>query len=86
LSLIFGFLAIGKGGRFCGWDNADERVNKTLLMIGDSGFPNLAEPMIFVDLAGAVDKFYSPGVVCTGVEVDLVEIYFDFLLVKDKLE
>jgi hypothetical protein len=64
----------------------DERVNKTLLVIGDSGFPNSAEPTIFVNLAGAVDKFYSPGVVCTGAEADLMEIYFDFFLVKDKLE
>jgi hypothetical protein len=57
-----------------------------LLVIGDSGFPNLAEPAIFVNFAWAVDQFYSPSIVCTSAEVDLMEIYFDFLLVKDKLE
>jgi hypothetical protein len=50
-------------------------------MISDGGFPNLAEPTIFIDLAWAVDKFYSPSIVCTGVKADLVEIYFNFFLV-----
>jgi hypothetical protein len=84
--LIVGFPAVGKGRRFCGWDNADERVNKMLLMIGDGGFPNSANPAIFVNFAWAVDKFYSPNIVCPSAKADLVEIYFDFFLVKDKLE
>jgi hypothetical protein len=84
--LIFGFPAIGEGRRFCGWDDVDEGVNETLLVIGDSGFPNSADPAIFVNLAGAVDEFYSPSVIGTSAEADLMEIYFDFFLVKDKLE
>jgi hypothetical protein len=59
----------------------DERVDEALLVIGDSGFPNPAEPAIFVNLTWAVDEFYSPSVICTGAKVDLMEIYFDFFLV-----
>jgi hypothetical protein len=59
----------------------DEGVDETLLMVGDSSFPNPAEPTIFVNFAWAVDKFYSPSIVCTGVKVDLIEIYFSFFLV-----
>jgi hypothetical protein len=55
-------------------------------VIGDSGFPNSADPAIFVNLAGAVDEFYSPGIVCTSAKADLMEIYFNFFLVKDELE
>jgi hypothetical protein len=46
----------------------------------------MADPTIFVNFAGTIDEFYSPGIVCTSVEADLVEIYFNFFLVKDKLE
>jgi hypothetical protein len=84
--LIFSFPAVGEGRRFCGWDDADEGVDETLLVIGDSGFPNSADPAIFVNLTWAVDEFYSPSIICTSAEADLVEIYFDFFLVKNKLE
>jgi hypothetical protein len=84
--LVFGFQAVGEGRGFCGWDDADEGVDETLLVIGDSGFPNSADPAIFVNLTWAVDEFYSPSVIGTSAEADLVEIYFDFILVKDKLE
>jgi hypothetical protein len=50
-------------------------------MIGDSGFPNLAELVIFIDLAWAVDEFYSQSVVCTSMKADLMEIDFNFFLV-----
>jgi hypothetical protein len=84
--LIFGFPAVGEGRRFCGWDNADEGVDEMLLVIGDGSFPNMADPTIFVNFAWAVDEFYSPSIICTGAEADLVEIYFNFFLVKNKLE
>jgi hypothetical protein len=84
--LIFGFPAVGEEGRFCRWDDMNEGVDEALLVIGDSSFPNSADPTIFVNFAWAVDEFYSPSIICTSVEADLVEIYFDFVLVKDKLE
>jgi hypothetical protein len=86
LVLIFTFPAIGERRRICCWDDADKGVNEALLMIGNGGFPNLVEPMILVDFTGAVDEFYSPSVVCTSMKVDLVKVYFDLFLVKDKLE
>jgi hypothetical protein len=81
LILILTFSSIGERERFCRWDDVDERVDESLLMIGDGGFPNSTEPTVFVDLAWAVDKFYSPSIVCTGAKVDLMEIYFNFFLV-----
>jgi hypothetical protein len=59
----------------------DKGVNEMLLMIGDGGFPNPTKPTIFVNLAWAVDEFYSPSIVCTSVKADLVEIYFNFFLI-----
>jgi hypothetical protein len=86
LILVFAFPTISKGRRLCCWDNTDKGVNEVLLVIGDGGFPNLVEPTVFVDFAGTIDEFYSPSVVCSSTKVDLMKVYFNLFLVKDKLE
>jgi hypothetical protein len=66
LVLIFTFPTIGEWRRFGRRDGTDKGVDEMLLMIGDGGFPNLVDPAIGVDLARAIDEFYSPRVIGTG--------------------